>query len=384
MKEKTRNAAGALIIAASALYCLAEPGQTRAAVSAALGRCLDTLIPSLFAMMAAAYLLTESGFLRAASRLPGWMTLPGRLLFGFESSMIPVFTFSMFAGYPVGMKLISAEYSAGRLSCRRASLLAGLCFGAGPAFVYGCISAQLYGSSAAGRLIMISAAGGNVLLALLLSPVTRRLRPEENTAPVHTCYEPALLTEAVSSAGRSMAQLCFTVLAFAVITAMLGSLGFTGAVSDMLTALSGRPHRETAALTAAFLDITAAGSLTHGDHTLLPAVTALVSFGGVCVFFQLGAVSGGEIPLLPVVLMRAAAAALSYFICRALLPFLMAGETVTVSVAGAVHRADSVVPSVMLILMSVMVMREWGAGKLGIRNSGCGIMTSPEGDDLGF
>lgn len=360
MKEKTRNAAGALLIALGALYCLLEPVQTRAAVSSALGRCLDTVIPSLFAMMAVSYLLTESGLLRAVSLLPGWLTFPCRLLFGFSSGMIPVFTFSMFAGYPVGMKLLAAEQSAGAISRRQASFLVGLCFGAGPAFVYGCAAAQLYGSPAAGRLIMLSAAGSNVLLAVMLSPLSRRLcRREEKAQPVHIRLDSALLTEAVSSAGRSMAQLCFTVLIFSVITAMLGSAGITGAAADILSRLSGRPHRETAAMTAALLDITAIGSLPHGDYTLLPAVGALISFGGICVFFQLWAVSGGEIPLLPAVLIRTAAAGLSYVICRFALPLVMEGETVSVSVTGAVHRADSAVPSVMLILMSVMVMREW-------------------------
>ena len=360
MKEKTGNALGSLVIALSALYCLAEPVQTRAAVSAALGRCLDTVIPSLFAMMAVSYLLTESGLVRAALRLPGWLTLPGRLLFGFGSGMIPVFFFSMFAGYPAGMKLLSAEYSAGGLSRRQASWLAGLCFGAGPAFVYGCAASQLYGSPAAGRLLMLSAAGSNILLAVLLSPLTRRLCREEERQSVHIRLDSALLTEAVSSAGHSMAQLCSTVLVFSVISSMLGSFGITGAIADALTALSGRPHRETAALTAAFLDVTAIGTLPRGDHTLLPAVSALISFGGVCVFFQLRAVSGGEVSLLPAVILRTAAAGLSYVICRLALPYLMAGETVSAAVTGAVHRADSAVPSVMLILMSFMVMTGWG------------------------
>ena len=366
MKEKIRNTAGAVLICVSALYCLAEPGNTREAVSAALGRCLDTVIPSLFAMMAISYLLTESGLLQAASRLPGWMRLPGRLLFGAESWIMSVFTFSMFAGYPVGMKLISAECAAGRLTRRRASLLAGLCFGAGPAFVYGCISEQLYGSPAAGRLIMISVSCGNLLLALLLAPLLRCSGSERREEIVHIRLDGQLLTEAVSSAGRSTAQLCCTVLVFSVITAMLGSFGATGAVSDMLTSVSGRPHRETAALTAAFLDVTSAGALPRGDHTLLPALSALVSFGGVCVFFQLGAVSGGEIPLLPVVFIRAAAAGLSYVICRITMPYMMEWETVSVSVTGAVHRADSAVPSVMLLLMSLMVIREWGKKEGGL------------------
>jgi len=360
MKEKTGTALKALVTAVSAMYCLTEPAQTRAAVSAALGRCLDTVIPSLFAMMAVSYLLTESGLVRAASRLPGWMTFPGRLLFGFGSGIMPVFTFSLFAGYPVGMKLLSAEYAAGNIRRSQAALLAGLCFGAGPAFVYGCAAAQLCGSPAAGRLLMLSSAGSSILLAALISPLTRRLCRGEEGKDSHIRLDAALLTEAVGSAGRSMAQLCTAVLAFSVISAMLGSSGITGAIADMLTRLSGRPHRETAALTAAFLDITAIGSLPHGDHTLLPAVSALISFGGVCVFFQLRTVSGGEIPLLPAVLLRAASAGLSYVICRLALPYLMAGETVSVSVSGAVHRADSVVPSVMLILMSVMVMQRCG------------------------
>lgn len=359
MKEKFITAMKITAVTAAALYCLTQPAEVKDAVSAGSGRCLSVLIPSLYAMMIVSVLLTKTGILSAASMLPAPLTLPFRMLTGLPGNLLPVYTFSMFAGYPVGMKLLSERCAAGELSRRSAAVLAGICFGPGPAFVYGCASSQLFGTPSVGRLILLSVIAGNLLVTLLLSPLLRRMKIPGTSGSVHIRLDSEVLSEAVCSGGASMAQLCFTVTAFAVISAMLGRLGISGAAADMMSAVTGRPASETLSITAALLDVTAVTGLPHGDFTLLPAVTALISFGGICVFFQLSAVSSGKISVIPAMLIRTAAAAASCGICRAAMPFFIAGETVSAAVTAGFHKAPSVIPSIMLIFMTIMVMDQW-------------------------
>ena len=75
--------------------------------------------------------------------------------------------------------------------------------------------------------------------------------------------------------------------------------------------------------------------------------------------FQLSAITAGRISLRPLILMRIAAAVISFRICRLILPYFMEYETVEVS-AAAVSRnsGDPPVSSVMLVLMTVMLMWE--------------------------
>ena len=137
MKEKTAAAVKFLLLTGAAAYCLVQPEDVRGAVSGAMGRCLGILIPSLYAMLIVSSLLIRSGALGKLSRL---LTPLGKI-FGMDGEVCGVFLLSIFAGYPVGSRLLAALVSENRLDRRRASLLAGVCFGAGPAFISGCIRA---------------------------------------------------------------------------------------------------------------------------------------------------------------------------------------------------------------------------------------------------
>ena len=79
---------------------------------------------------------------------------------------------------------------------------------------------------------------------------------------------------------------------------------------------------------------------------------------------QLAALTRGKLSLVPFIIMRAAAAALSYIICRGLLPLFMEGEITEVSsIKAESTRSVSPVPSVMLIIMTVALMLEFGSKK---------------------
>jgi len=105
--------------------------------------------------------------------------------------------------------------------------------------------------------------------------------------------------------------------------------------------------------------VTNVAGFPRGDWLLLPLITGLTSFGGVCVLLQLAAVTRGRLSLVPFIIMRGAAAVLSYIICRGLLPLFMEGETTAVSsIRTEGTHSESPVPSVMLMIMVVVLMLE--------------------------
>lgn len=351
MKEKSRKLCRVLKTAAyisAAYYCMRHSGAVGEAVSEAAGRCLSTVIPSLYAMMIVSGLIIKSGLLKKISRYTGSI---GRVLFGMNGEEAAVFLFSMVAGYPVGARMIGELYVSGRIGRRRAELLCGLCFGAGPAFVFGCISRQLYGSEAVGRTILISTAAANILLALMMSPYLRRscvmLPAKENTENRQSIFVGCTI-----SAGRAMAEVCFMIMAFAVIAGMLGDAGIFG--------LFGRYGGAARAV----LDVTAVGGFPRGDYTLLPLICGLVSFGGVCVAAQTAAVNSGSLSVAPMLIIRVISGAASYGICRLIMPFTLKGEVVSAAAVRAeVCSVSSPVPSVMLLLMTLILIRDAGTIK---------------------
>lgn len=335
-------------------FCIFDTGSAAAAVGDSINKCVNVVIPSLFAMLAVSSLIIRSGI---NGRFPRWIGKLSRVLFGMESSIFPIFTFGMFAGYPVGVKMLCDEYSAGRLSKRRAELLSGLCFGAGPAFVFGCISRQLYSSDRAGIIILISNVSANFILAFIMSFVLRK-SAEERPKPKKISLSAEMLTECVLKSGRAMADICIMVVFFSVLAAYLSRAG--AAAGELFGKLPDLDRRSGEVIVAALLDVTNIGKLSRGDWLLLPYVSGATAFGGVCVIFQISALIAGRFSLRPFILLRCAAAVLSYFICRMIIPFLMEAETVAVSainVSGV--SSKSPIPSVMLILMTVMLMLEF-------------------------
>ena len=356
MKEKALTGAKLAILLAGAIYCLAFPGEVRAAVSSSAGICLGVLIPSLYAMLIVSGLLIKSGALRSLSRL---LTPFGRLFFGMDGEAFAVFLLSIFAGYPVGGRLLASLVREGRLRRREASLLSGVCFGAGPAFISGCIGARLYGDPRAGRIVLLSTLCADLLLALAISiPLRRAPRLPAEREPLR--LSSGLLTDSIISGGRAMAEICAMVIAFAVLNSALVRSGALTAAGALLSRISGRGETVSGGLLSAILDVTAVTRLPEGDPTLLPWISALTAFGGLCVYLQIAASVRGEFPLLPMFFLRIAAAVLSYILCRTMLPdgLLMSTAVPAAAVPGAVTSAPSPVPSVLLILMTVTVLRE--------------------------
>ncbi len=358
MKKYTGKALKAAYTAAAALllvFCLTDTQAASEAVCSGIRRCLDTVIPSLFAVMVFSSVFAESG---AVSLMPAWAGKLSRLLFGMGGEVFPVFTFSMFAGYPVGARLLYEEYSAGRLEKRQAELLAGLCFGAGPAFIFGCISRRLYGTSSPGQLLLISNAAANILLALAVSVFLRRCAPPQ-TAKRRTCISVDMLTDCVIGSGRTMAGICAMILAFSAVTAFLERTGAVSAAGALIAGFTSLDRKQASQLVAVFLDVTSAGELPRGDWLLLPYISGLTSLGGVCVYCQTAAVSRGRLSMKPFIIIRTAASVISFYVCRLLLPIFMERETMAAS-ALKPCSGTTAVPSVMLVLMTVMLMWEYG------------------------
>lgn len=339
------------------LFCMMKSECVKEAVSGAVMRCLTTVIPSLYAMMIVSGLLINSGIL---NKIPKPAAFPARLLLKMDSDIFLIYILSQFAGYPVGAKMLCSAYDNKRLSKRRAELLMGVCYGAGPAFIFGCISSQLYSGSAAGRLIIISSSGANLLLAFLLS---FKADKPSSCAGKNTGFRLSseLLTESILSGGRSMAVICFTITAFSVLSALLQEAGIISFAAQLIADTGLLSAEAAQGLVHAFLDVTAVNGLPHNNYELLPVICGLSSFGGICVIFQISAVTSGRLSLRYMIIMRAASAILSGIICRIIMPYFIADETVSAAeINVSIQSSPTPFPSLILIIMTFIVFSEFG------------------------
>lgn len=345
--KKAKKILSVIILLIFSIYCLFCAEEVRNAAFSAINRCLTSVIPSLYIMMILSSLLISSGIISAIGNFAE-RTLGKILPINGEIAMI--FLFASVAGYPVGAKMIYSQYDGKKIDRKSAILWSGVCFGAGSAFIFGCTA-----SGAAGKLIMISTAAANLILAAAVSILDKK-KSEDAKSSRKIAVSADMLTNSVSSAGRSMAEICFAVTAFSVIVALLRRLGIIAAAGGILAKFLHIPTAEAETLITAVLDVTAVSELPRNNFMLLPMTAAAVSFGGICVFFQISAIFRGKLPILPMLLMRICGGILSGIICRLLLPYFIFGESVAASaITPKIHQAASPIPSIILIIMTAIL-----------------------------
>ena len=317
------------------IFCFFFPTDVKLAVGEGINRCISVIIPSLYAMITASAILIKGGILSVIGRDIAPLT---RRIFGMDGEEGSIFLFSLVSGYPVGAKMIYSMYTEGRLSKRNAELMAGLCFGSGTAFFFGCAAS----SAEIGKAILISNITAEILLAAVMSIYFRRSENLEKKSR-KTGISADMLTECVCSSGKSLGEMCCCVVIFSVLAKILEKIGFFGYISA------------NGGIIKAILDITAISEISVD----VPTAAALISFGGLCVFFQISAIFRGKLSMLPFLMIRTAATFLSWGICRIYLKFFVSEKAAMVfAPVSRFHSESSPVPSVMLILMTGVVILE--------------------------
>ncbi len=330
--RKIKNILISVLVIIFVLFCFFRAGAVKSAVYDAVMRCLTVIIPSLYAMMIISGLLVKSNI--ASS---------GRFFSGI---------FSMLAGYPVGAKILSAQYADGNISRKNAELLSGIFFGAGGAFIFSCTS---YG----GGFILASNLMANAVLFLAMIFYFKKNSIEKNSRKKIE-FSAEMLINSINSAGRSMAEICFAVLAFSVITAVLRDFGILSFLAEILSQISGFSAETAEKIICSAIDVTAINDLTKENANLIPVASGLVSFGGFCVFLQISAIFKGKLSVFPLIFFRSIAGVLSGIICKVLLYFFADNETIAVSLINThLHKSSSPVPSILLIIMTALLFWEY-------------------------
>ena len=333
------------------LFCLLKTEITASAVAEAVDRCLAVIIPSLYAMLIISGIISKSGMTELFFGISDFF---GRI-FGMNGNIFAVFVFSMFAGYPVGTKMLCEMSDNGIIDKKSAEIFSGLCYGAGPAFIFGCISGQLYGTHTAGKIILISNISANFLTAFVFSFFTVKSDFPGKKGEIRVS---GLLGECIADGGRSMLNICLAVTAFSVIISFLKYLGVITFLGSIIS-LFGADIEVSESIVSALLDVTAAGTFPKNDFSLLPVLSSLVSFGGVCVIFQIKSIVSGRISLKPLIFTRIAVS--SGIICKIIAPVMLKSEIINTSVQYTArgYRSCSSIPSAMLVIMTLMLLSEY-------------------------
>ena len=334
--KKLKRLVGFVLLAAWSVLLIRHSEQVTEGAKNALMRCINVIVPSLFAFMTAADILMRGGAYIYLSK----PLAPFSRLIGLPRELGATFFIANIAGYPTGAAAVTALYDEGTLDRRSASRLLCTCYNGGPAFFAGVVGTAVFGSERTGLLVYLSIIAANILCAAVMYRVFPVKAPNPVRRKNVRCD---LLTESTASAGSALFKACGMMLLFGAflpvarecgLERLLGGLGENGAV-----------------VAESFLEISRLSDIVGRPYRLLPLISAAGAFGGVCVMLQVKAIVGGRFSLLPFAAARAVCAGIAGAVSVPV--FRLFGEKAAEAAARTefVVNFNNFIPSLCLIMM---------------------------------
>ena len=349
MKQAIKNIILTATILAAVYFCIRYPGYISGAVNDSIIRCMDVMIPSMFIFMCISSITVNSG-LHSIISIP--FRPAAKYIFRLSDSQFGVFMLSLVSGYPAGIKLLADCYN-NALSKNDFDRLSCFCFASGPAFIIGTISGVLYPDTPAGIIVFLSVTAGNILSAVLcglFSRIPSKEKPRIKTDISAECF----INSTVSSA-RAIFQMCVMIVAFSGVLQILKLSGAVNLISEAAAYITGNKVGTVSSIIACILEISNIITLPKNDISMLPVVASLLSFGGICVLIQIIAISGGLLNIKKFISVRLFSAFASALFCRLFMKFINI-EAVTAFAPVITHSKFSPLPSVLLIIMTLMLL----------------------------
>lgn len=248
---------------------LAYPQAAGDGVKEGIAVCLDTVIPSLFPFLLVTSVSYDVGIFDFLSRKADKIT---SFLFALPGAAFPIILMSLLGGFPVGAILSEKAFEKGQLSGVQAKRLLMFCVNPGPAFAVSAVGYSILGSKEAGLIIYLSIAVSSVLTGVLVrffDSDDRLVLPEKRET--RKADLPHILSDSVTNCVRNMLNICVWVVIFSCL----------GKLAEIL------PLSEGALVFFKMTSEVTNGVITASKYFMLPVITAVISFAGFCVHFQL-------------------------------------------------------------------------------------------------
>ena len=225
MKTRWRMIAS-LLLCGVLVWFLADAGQVRQDVSAALALCARSVIPALFPFLVVSTLLLRLGFGELAAP---WLAGLMEPLFRVDGVGSSALLLGLVGGYPIGPRTTAELYRQGALRRDEAERLLAFSNNSNPVFLISVLGLGVFGSVRVGIWLWLIH-----LLSALLTGLCFRQYPTGSAgprnvtrcSPFHTVSFSSALVESVRSACSGMLSVCAFVLFFYVLARPLSALSF--------------------------------------------------------------------------------------------------------------------------------------------------------------
>lgn len=241
----------------------------------ALFLCVNAIIPTLFPFFVVSGLLQNLGFISLFGKL---LAPVSRILFKTSGKGAVVFLLGVLCGYPTGAKVIADMCKNNALTKKEGARLLSFCNNSGPLFVIGAVGCVMMGSHHLGVILYVI----HVLSAVLVGVLLRNRadwKAEKKVDEICTLTFSEAVTKSVENAVLSTLSVCGYVVVFSLLCAFFSN----DYITPLLEVTTGVNNLVTSGM---------------DSRALLIFTSGAISFGGICVLFQvMSATSGTGISL---------------------------------------------------------------------------------------
>lgn len=249
-------------------YLFSQPKICADGVKNGIAMCAEIVVPSLFPFMVVSSFIIKSGMGEALGKL---LNRPTNLVFKLPGICSSVIIMSQIGGFPIGAKMTSELLKTNAISKNQAQRMNLFCINAGPAFIIGTVGSMMLGSTKAGVIIYVSTIFASIITGILsvaMNDKKAQLKPEKAIIKLHDPINS--FVDSTASSAKAMLMICAWVVVFRTVCDIAASLNISPGFKLFLNCL---------------LEVTN-GCKSASNILPIPAIAAIISFGGLSVHCQ--------------------------------------------------------------------------------------------------
>lgn len=340
------------IIAFSVLLLLFSKDVSQAIINS-ISSCLSIIIPSLFGFMVVSNILVKSNIYILISK-PFYHI--SKYLFRIPPELFSIFLLGNIGGFPVGAKLISELLKESKISKQDASTLMCYSYCSGPAFIFGVIGINIFGNILVGLIIYLSIVISNFIIAIIIG--FNNKIPDKKIEKKQIILNSNILIESIESTTKSLALICAMIVFFSAFITILDRINFLSIVSNYVNIIFNISPEHTKIFATSFLEISKISELSKYCYNVIPVITMLTSFGGMCVLMQIIGITNKQFSLKKFYISRPfqilLSAIISYYLVNKFAKNIII-MTIFVPLSNNQNKF-SILPGICIIIMTILLL----------------------------
>ncbi len=213
-----------VLFAVSCYILLSYSSITQQGIKDGIYNCVNILVPSLFPFMVLSSFAVNSNIFKKAGKITSFIT---RKLFYLPEYTAPIIILSLIGGYPVGAKGVKTLYDNKQINSEQLNRMMCFCVNSGPAFIISVVGSILLKNLFTGTIIFFI----QILLSLFIG-IFLGIKSKINHQPlfINEKESPSNsdlaenLVKSISSAAKSLLEICALVVIFSVLINVLQNL----------------------------------------------------------------------------------------------------------------------------------------------------------------